>query len=55
MIGGRSNQRVLLPYISPGLALIAWTRNHGRARHQRARAPPGGISVGIWRQHPIAP
>jgi hypothetical protein len=43
MIGGRSNQRVLLPCISSGPAPIAWTRNHGRAPHQRARAPPEAI------------
>jgi len=55
MIGGRSDQMVLLPFISSGPARIAWTRNHRRARHQRARAPPGGHQHRIWRQHPIAP
>jgi hypothetical protein len=55
MIGGRSDQMVLLPFISTGPARIAWTRNHRRARHQRARAPPGGHQHRIWRQHPIAP
>jgi hypothetical protein len=55
MIGGRSNQRVLLPCISSGPARIAWTRNHQRTPNQRARAPPDGHQHRIWRQHPIAP
>ena len=46
MIGGRSNQMVLLPCISSGSARIAWTRNYRQASHQRARAPPGNHASG---------
>jgi hypothetical protein len=49
MIGGRSNQMVLLPCISSGSARIAWTRNYRRAPHQRARAPPGNHASGSSR------
>jgi hypothetical protein len=46
MIGGRSDQMVLLPFVSSGPARISWPRNYRPARHHRARAPPGAISIG---------
>jgi hypothetical protein len=49
MIGGRSNQMVLLPCISSGSARIAWTRNYRQAPHQRARAPPGNTRQDLAR------
>jgi hypothetical protein len=47
MIGGRSDQMVLLPCVSPGSARTSWTRNIRRApdRLLVATAPGSRTSV----------
>jgi len=47
MIGERSDQMVLLPFISPGLARLACAEGRRRPSRRRVRAPPITTAIKI--------